>query len=390
MEGFKPGSVESGLSHRAPTAVPAGREKTTFIIVGGFRSPADGSVGGQLYACRTLIESPISEQIDWIELDSTMESVPPPGLPRRSFLAGKRLLLFVGFLLRRRPDGALIFVADGSSFLEKGLMVFLARLWRRRVVLSPRSGYLLDHVRRWRFMRWYVQMVFRCSHLVLCQSESWKEAFQSVSGLPASRFRVVRNWIDTGPYVAPSPVEHDGFVRVLFMGWVEREKGIYEIVEAVKQFRDALQKTRFIICGRGSQVENLQREIAEQGLSSFFEFRGWVRGAEKIEAFKQADIFVLPSHGEGMPNALLEAMAAGRAVIATRVGGIPEVIADHRLGRLVDVGDVQGLGHALVELCDRTLIRRLGKEAQSYVLKHHDISRVWPQILEAIQFPSRS
>ena len=370
--------------------MPTSRGKTTFIIVGGFRSAADGSVGGQIYACRTLIESPISEQIDWIELDSTMESVPPPSLRRRSFLAGKRLLLFIGFLLRRRPDGALIFVADGLSFLEKGLMVFLARLWRRRVVLSPRSGYLLDHVRRWRFMRWYLQMVFRCSHLVLCQSDSWKEAFQLVSGLPASRFRVVRNWIDTGPYVAPPLVEHDGVVRVLFMGWVEREKGIYEIVEAVKEFRDALRGTRFIICGRGSQLENLQKEIAEQDLSSFFEFRGWVRGAEKIAALKQADIFVLPSHGEGMPNALLEAMAAGQAVIATRVGGIPEAIADDRLGRLVDVGDVQGLGRALVELCDRTLIRRLGQEAQSYVLKHHDISRVWPQILEAIQFPSRS
>ena len=368
-----------------------GEKKPTVVFVGGFRRPRDGTLGGQLYACRTLVQSPISEYVNWIELDTSMESLPPPGLIRRSYLAGRRLLRFLAILLGRRPDGVLVFCSSGLGFIEKGVMVLLSRLFSRPVVLSPRSGHILDDLERSRFMRLYVRMVLRCSHLIMCQGEGWKEVFQSVSGLPADRFRVVRNWIDTGPYAALSSDGCDGFVTVLYMGWLERKKGIYELVEAVKCFRDALQRTRFIICGRGSQTENLQREIAEQNLSSFFEFRGWVTGAKKIAALKQADIFVLPSHREGMPNALLEAMAAGRAVIATRVGGIPEVIADDRRGRLVEVGDVQGLGHALVELCeDSGLVRRLGAEGQAYVLKHHDISQMWPRVLEVVRGASQT
>ena len=108
-----------------------------FVFVGSFRERAkDGSVGGQMYACRTLLHSPLSAHVSWTTLDSTMESLIPPFFARRLLLAAKRVVRFSRLMLRRKINGVLIFTADGLSFAEKGLMVLLAHLCHKRVLLS--------------------------------------------------------------------------------------------------------------------------------------------------------------------------------------------------------------------------------------------------------------
>ena len=336
-----------------------------------------------MYACRTLLHSPLSAHVSWITLDSTMESLPPPSFGRRLLLAAKRVVVFFMLMFRRNLDGVLIFTADGLSFVEKGLMVLLARLCHKRVLLSPRSGFALDDLQKSQFMRQYIPFVLRRCERIICQSDYWKQVYQAFSGLPESRFVVMKSWIDTAPYAslaAPTGVHP---VVVLFMGWIVRNKGIFDLVEAVHCFRDDLYGTRFVICGGGPELETLQQCIADLQLSSWFDFRGWVSGAEKLSLLQQAAIFVLPSYREGVPNALLEAMAAGRAVVATRVGGIPDLIVDEGMGRLVEAGDTHGLGKTLVELCHNpALCCTLGAKARQHILAHHDINQISYQFLD--------
>ena len=75
---------------------------------------------------------------------------------------------------------------------------------------------------------------------------------------------------------------------VLFMGWIERYKGIFDLVDAVDRFRKELASTRFVICGRGSEIAVLHERISDLGLTSQFEFRGWVSGLDKFAAFREA------------------------------------------------------------------------------------------------------
>ncbi len=357
--------------------------KFQFVFVGAFREQGkDGSIGGQMLDCRTLMQSPLSDYVTWHPLDSTMESLPPPSLGRRLYLATHRLTRFITLMRQQRVDGVLILITDGLAFVEKGLMALLARLFRKQVILGPRSGLIVDDLQRSRLMRWYIPLVLRqCDH-VICQSATWKATYEAIAGSETDRFVVVNNWIDARPYADLDEPADDAPVTVVFMGWVEPNKGVLDLVEAVHRFRGPLKGVRFVICGRGSALETMQQRIADLGLTPQFEFRGWVSGEAKFAAIQQADLFVLPSYREGVPNTLVEAMAAGRPVLSTRVGGTPDLVQDGERGYLVDAGDIQALGEALVVLChDPVLRRRLGAQARQYILAQHDIDQIWPTFL---------
>src|SRR4051812_25365585 len=112
------------------------------------------------------------------------------------------------------------------------------------------------------------------------------------------------------------------------MGWVERNKGIFDLVEVVDRFRRELAGMRFVICGRGQDYDRLKSELQQRNLESYFELRGWVDEAGKQKALAEADFGLMLSHREGMPNALLEAMAAARPVVSTAVGAVADVVEE--------------------------------------------------------------
>lgn len=353
--------------------------KTRVLFVGGFRNPAKGGVpGGQAYACRTLIDSPLSAQINWYLIDSSQESLPPPPLARRAWLAFRRMGRFCFRLLVFRPDTVLIFTSSGLSFCEKGVMTLLARALGRRVVLCPRSGHIMTDYEQNRFFRWLIPFVLRRTSLVVCQGHEWRKYYQRIAGLDAARLPVIHNWIRAAEYASINPLQPRVDVVVLFLGWVERNKGVYEMVEAVARFRAVLARAHFVICGAGSQLEPLRHRVAEAGLQDHFEFRGWVRGEAKMRALSECDFLVLPSHREGFPNVLLEAMAAGRPVLASAVGAVPELVVPEITGLLCRPGDSQDLGEKLVRLCgDAELRMRLGAAGRRRVMEHHDVEHIW-------------
>lgn len=359
------------------------------LFVGAFRdTAADGAVGGTAYASRSLVEGAPTDRIAFQLVDSTTRSVPPPPVALRAVFAARRLLTVLAAFLFRRPDCALIFTSAGSSFVEKGAMALLGYLLGVPVVLAPRSGLMLDSLERSPSMRRYVRFVLRRCTQVLCQGPGWKQRYQDLTGLPDSRFAVIPNWIDTSAYSAERDYHRSErqTLRVLYLGWLERYKGILDLIAAVAANAAALRHVRFIICGRGSLLEQARQQVDEAGLDACFEFAGWVTGPDKLKVLREADILVLPSHREGLPNALLEAMAVALPTVATRVGSIPDVVTDQETGLLIDAGDVGALGAALVRLSsDAALRQRLGQGARAAVVAHHDRERGRASVVELLE-----
>lgn len=334
-------------------------------------------VGGQLFACTSLVDSALSENIFWITIDSTATTNLKRSLFTRGTLAGRRMLQFLSFLLTKRIDSILIFSADRGSFVEKGLMVVLGKVFQKRVILCPRSGLLLLDTKTSAFWRNFTRIIFSFSDHVICQGHSWKQFFQAVTGFPESKFIVIPNWINTKTYTHNYEYQHlrrfTYPVTILFMGWVTRDKGIFELLESFKSLesRDAV----LLVAGEGQDINEAKAQVCHMQMEERVRFLGWVRGEEKSHLLKTSDIFILPSHYEGMPNSVLEAMASGVPVIGTKVGGVSDLILDGVTGFLVESQSTEALTKRLVELVDDGHKRRqFAEAAYRHVKENHTLA----------------
>src|SRR5207248_9675098 len=130
------------------------------------------------------------------------------------------------------------------------------------------------------------------------------------------------------------------------------------------------------IAGEGSEAAAVRTWVEEKGLSDFVRIQGLLEGERRLAALEQAHIFVLPSHTEGLPNAMIEAMAAGLPVVVTPVGSIPDVVVDGTNGLLVRPRDSAALAAALLSLLDSTELRRqLGQAAHTTARSRFETER---------------
>ncbi len=160
-------------------------------------------------------------------------------------------------------------------------------------------------------------------------------------------------------------------VLVLSVGRLERQKGYIYLAGAAALLAKTHPEAMFVIAGEGGERERIEEAVRKAGITERFRLLGW--RADVWDLCAAADIFVLPSLWEGMANALLEAAAAGLAVVATSVEGSREVVDAGRTGLLVPPADPSALADAIGRLVeDGALRRRLGRDGASAVLKAHD------------------
>ena len=167
----------------------------------------------------------------------------------------------------------------------------------------------------------------------------------------------------------------DKNIVINFTGRIVERKGIDVLINAFAKARNLLQySSALIIIGAGSDEDKLRNLASKLGINNNVRFLGHSR--EVVKYYQASDIFVLPSYAEGMPNSLLEAMSCGLPVIASRIGGVVDVVEDGRSGILFEPGDVSGLTSAMIKLiADVELRQRLGAEARRRIVEGFSIER---------------
>lgn len=331
--------------------------KKKVLFVGSFLNKAkDGSVGGQMFACKSLVDSELSNEIEWILLDTTGNSVPPPPIYLRLFSAIKRVFKFINLLLFRSPSSVLIFSANGPSIYEKGLMIIIAKLLGKKTILAPRGGLLIDEIATSKFKRNYFKIVSSYCDFIICQGNFWKDYFNNLLVYDENnKLIVIPNWINFQDYQRFNEkkiLANANEVSILFMGWLQIEKGVNDLFDAIIKLNIIGYKINIYFLGDGSQREILQNRVSRENNKTYlnFYFPGWVHGDEKLKYLSKADIFVLPSYAEGMPNSLMEAMASSVASISSNVGAVVDLIEDEVNGILFTPKDVEALSLAIQKL----------------------------------------
>jgi glycosyltransferase involved in cell wall biosynthesis len=151
---------------------------------------------------------------------------------------------------------------------------------------------------------------------------------------------------------------------VLFLGRLDATKGIFDLLDAIAGVRATVPDVRLVCAGKGDRL-GLARYAERLEIADAVKFTGWVGPSGKRALLEHAAVFALPSYEESLPASLLEAMSAGLPVVASKVGGIPEVAVDGASALLVAPGDKANLQRAIARLLtDRALAARIGAAAR--------------------------
>ena len=285
--------------------------------------------------------------------------------------AGTGLCATVRACLRHRPAIVHAHASTGASFVRKSLVLAVARATGCKTIFHLHGGAFRQYAleRSGALMRRWIRHTLERSSLVIALSESWAAFLRGYA--PNARVAVV-------PNAVPLPALREGAVagRVLFLGRIEAAKGSAELLEALAMLAPRFPQLRLVLGGSGD-LDGFRRDAAARGLGERIELPGWLDAPARDAEITRAAIFCLPSHAEGLPMALLEAMAAGKAAVASAVGGIPELVCDGENGLLVPPRDAAALAAALARLlADEDLCRRLGARARMTVENHYSTQAV--------------
>lgn len=210
-----------------------------------------------------------------------------------------------------------------------------------------------------------------CADSIVCVSQAVADFASAEIGLPAGKLLVIPNGTDVAQFAnLPSQIEarkkHNLPIDAVIVGAIGRlhsVKGCSVLVDSFKEINSLFPKTCLLFAGAGPERPRLEAQAGRLGLREKVRFVG---DQERIPPLLPAvDIAAIPSFHEGMPNAALEAMAAGVPVVATAVGGTPEVVLDGETGILVPPGDPGALAAAITRLvrnpAERTRLGQAGK-----------------------------
>ena len=226
--------------------------------------------------------------------------------------------------------------------------------------------------RRFRWPMILDNLTARLADHTICVSQGVARWTHERAHWPRSRLSVIPNGVDVSAFESALPADRnalgvpDDALVVLFVGRLDPQKGLHDLLEAFAGLRKEIPRAHLLMVGQGPLQGVLQSQSANLQLQDCIHFTDW--RADVANLMKAADIFALPSHWEGMPNVLLEAMAAGLPVVATRVEGSEEAVIHGETGLLVSPGDPTMLKSALIELAKADQLRvKLSETARKRV-----------------------
>ena len=279
--------------------------------------------------------------------------------------------------LTQRPAIVHVHSASRASFYRKSLILLTARLLGRKTIFHLHGAEFRQfaNVESGPLGRWWIRRTLVSSSVVVTLSESWSGFLRELA--PTARLRVVANSVSMPALREPTREEAG---RILFLGRAEKRKGIFELLDAIALLKQEYPEVMLVIGGDGD-LEEIARTVERLQIGAHVSILGWIGAQERDEQLARAAVFTLPSYDEGLPMSMLEAMAAGKAIVVTPVGGIPEAVDDHVNGLLVPPGDVEALAGAFRSLLmDITLRRRIGERARATVAERFSTEVVMAQL----------
>ena len=335
-------------------------------------STSTSTQGGVATYVRTMQKTPLWSR--WNIRHVATHRDGSPGTRVVAFAAGSARLLVE--IVLRRPALVHIHMSSRGSFVRKSLLAWTVRAMRIPVVLHVHGGSFPEFhdASPWWF-RHYIRATCEAAVRLVALGPIWADRLAMIA--PEARLLVVPNAVVPG--VAVRDPDHGDPLIFLFLGHVSEDKGVLTLVEAWARMAQQLPPdcpVRLVIAGQG-ELTRVRQLASQYGVADDVELTGWLGEDEVQRLIGRSQVFVLPSQFEGQPMAMLESMARGLCVVATPVGGVPDLV-DDSCAVLVPVGDVEALACAMreVALDSEGRVSR-GAEGLRRVRERFDVEVTW-------------
>ncbi len=284
-----------------------------------------------------------------------------------TFLAMKQYARFLSALRSFRPHLLHLHTSQGWGWLKDTLYVLAAHTLGLRVVLHVHAASFDElYGGMNRPLQAYSRRVMGLADAVIAVSAEWGRSLSHLA--PSSRLVVLRNCVSVAGFPPISAQRFQEPPKALFLGSIGPRKGAFDLLAAMDRVKGEGCALQLWLAGYEERPGDLQiasRRVQQAGLGECCALVGTIAGAEKMQLLRTAALFVLPSFNEGLPMAILEAMAAGLPIISTPVGGIPEVVREGDNGFLVPPGDVPLLADRLALLAgDKSRREQMGRRSR--------------------------
>jgi glycosyltransferase involved in cell wall biosynthesis len=251
-----------------------------------------------------------------------------------------------------------IHMAANGSVYRKCLLLLICQLFRVPAIAHIHGGDLDKFCARSTAGTRLLRAAFRNVSEVVVLGEYWRDFVAHALGIDPARIKVLPNAIAAPPTPLPRVAAPE--CKIVFLGYVTPEKGVDDLLAALSSEELRRRRWQITIAGAGN-IEAYRRQAAATGIADRVSFVGWIGEVEVARLLSQSDLLVLPSHFECLPMAIIEAMAHGLPVVATRVGAVTDAVIDNETGLLVPVASPPDLARALQRLVDSPSERqRLG------------------------------
>ena len=301
----------------------------------------------------------------------------------------KRLVRLIKELHKDRPD-----ILQSQHFFTNAYVGLAARLLHVGGIGAMRSNGTSEVKGSGPFVGW---LNLRLPATIAANSRLAIQ-YAIARGVPASRLFFLPNVVDTDLFQSPESrgQQAAGPFTLVAVGRLGKEKRLDRFLSILQRLRkDFGLNVRGLIVGTGRRDEDLRAQLEDQArnlglLPNIVEFRGGVSDMRSI--YHEAEVCVLTSDYEGTPNVLLEAMASGLPVVASRVGGVPGIVRHEETGFLFEPDKLEGFVAALAELVRNPELRmRMGRNARHYVEQNHNLRRlpVYLSDLYQVALPSK-
>ncbi|CAG37939.1 glycosyltransferase family 4 protein [Desulfotalea psychrophila] len=222
--------------------------------------------------------------------------------------------------------------ASNSSFKRISLLIKLGNLFNKKIIIHIHGGGFIEFYNSSRNKCNILRALNSCHRLIVL-SNNWQNWFVSL-GIDETKIYVLNNIINY-PVLDNKTHIYAPKIRLLFLGNIIKQKGIFDLVQTIIENKSKYKDIVSLKIGGDKEIYKLNNIIKNNHIQNIIQYKGWVTGTKKINLLNWCNIFILPSYMEAMPISILEAMSYNCCIIATKVGGIPDIVIPHKNGLLI-------------------------------------------------------